>query len=172
MKYLDIPLSTTKLLKCVWQPLVDKVADKLPLWKGQLLQCTGRLTLIRTTLPAIPVFTTISLELPHWVIKVSSGVALMRSREGSAWLPGIKCSRRFAWEVLVSWISSGLAWLYASVGYGWTARNQTDHGLAYRPRRTRRPRPSSRLPSLASLAMAIRSVSGKILGSTGKLSRT
>jgi hypothetical protein len=77
MKYLGIPLSTTKLLKCVWQLLLDKVADKLPLWKGQLLQCTGRLTLIRTTLSAIPMFTAISLELPHWVIKTL--VKIMRA---------------------------------------------------------------------------------------------
>jgi hypothetical protein len=77
MKYLGILLSTTKLLKCAWQPLVDKVADKLPLWKGQLLRRTGHLTLIRTTLSAIPIFTVISLELPHWVIKVL--VKIMRS---------------------------------------------------------------------------------------------
>jgi hypothetical protein len=59
---------------------VDKVADKLPMWKGQLLQRTGRLTLIRTTLSAIPVFTTISLELLHWVIK-----ALVKIMQAFLW---------------------------------------------------------------------------------------
>jgi hypothetical protein len=77
MTYLGIPLSTKKLPKSALQPLVDKVADNLPTWKGQLLQCTGRLTLIRTTLSTIQVFTTISIELAQWLIKAL--VKIMRA---------------------------------------------------------------------------------------------
>jgi hypothetical protein len=33
------------------------------------LRCSGRLTLIETTLQAIPIYVSISLQLPPWVIK-------------------------------------------------------------------------------------------------------
>jgi hypothetical protein len=35
--YLGMPLSLKKLPKAALQPLVDKMADKLPTWKGRLL---------------------------------------------------------------------------------------------------------------------------------------
>jgi hypothetical protein len=69
MKYLGTPLSIKKLPKLVWQPLVDKVADKLPIWKGHLMQHSGQLTLTKTILVAIPVYVSINLGLPSWVIK-------------------------------------------------------------------------------------------------------
>jgi hypothetical protein len=77
MKYLGIPLSTKKLPKSALQPLVDRVADKLSAWKGQLLQRTDCLTLIRTTLPSISVFIVMSIELPQWLIKAL--VKIMRA---------------------------------------------------------------------------------------------
>jgi hypothetical protein len=69
IKYLGIALSTTKLLKSAFQPLVYRVADKLPIWKGNLMNQSGRLELIRTTLSAIPSYTSISVGLPAWTIK-------------------------------------------------------------------------------------------------------
>jgi hypothetical protein len=69
MKYLGIPLSVRKLPKSAWQPLVDKVAHKLPIWKGNFMHHSDRLTLIKTTMAAIPVYVSTSLGLPPWVIK-------------------------------------------------------------------------------------------------------
>jgi hypothetical protein len=69
MKYLGIPLSVKKLPKSAWQPLVDRVTDKLPIWKGNLMHRSGWLTLIKTPLTAIPVYTSINIGLPPWVIK-------------------------------------------------------------------------------------------------------
>jgi hypothetical protein len=46
MVYLGIPLSTGKMPKSVFQPLVDKMADKLPAWKGRLMHRSGCLALI------------------------------------------------------------------------------------------------------------------------------
>jgi hypothetical protein len=60
MKYLGIPLSVKKVPKSAWQPLVDRVADKLPIWKGNLIQCSGRLIVIKTTLAAIAIYLSIS----------------------------------------------------------------------------------------------------------------
>jgi hypothetical protein len=63
IKYLCIPLSVTKLPKSNLQPLGDKMIDTLPMWKGKLMNRSGRLTLIKTTLSAMSVFTVICLDL-------------------------------------------------------------------------------------------------------------
>jgi hypothetical protein len=70
IKYLGILLSDTKLSWVAFQSLVDQVDDRPPTWKGRLLQCSGRLTLIKTTLHAIPIYVSISSQLPPWVVKV------------------------------------------------------------------------------------------------------
>jgi hypothetical protein len=67
--YLGVPLSTGKLPRSVWQWLIDKVADKLPVWKGALMHRAGRLALIKSTLSAILIYTSICLGLPAWVHK-------------------------------------------------------------------------------------------------------
>jgi hypothetical protein len=66
LRYLEIPLSVSSLPKTVWLRLIDSVADKLPPWKGKLMHESGRLTLIKSTLAAVPIHTAISLELPAW----------------------------------------------------------------------------------------------------------
>jgi hypothetical protein len=78
IKYLGAPLSVTKLPKTEWQPLIDRVADRLPPWKGQLMNRSGRLELIRSTLTTMAIHVSICLGLPPWVIearflKLSSG---------------------------------------------------------------------------------------------------
>jgi hypothetical protein len=45
------------------------MSDKLPVWKGRLMNRTGHLTLIKTALFAIPLDTTISVELHPWLIR-------------------------------------------------------------------------------------------------------
>jgi hypothetical protein len=69
IKYLGLPLSTSKLPKSALQPLADRVADKLPAWKGGLLHRSGRLTLIKMTLCTIPIYTSIRISLPGWLLK-------------------------------------------------------------------------------------------------------
>lgn len=68
IRYLGVPLSVTKLPKAALQPLVDKVADRVPTFKGKLLHSSGRLALLKSTLSAIPVDIMINLELPPWAI--------------------------------------------------------------------------------------------------------
>jgi hypothetical protein len=48
IKYLRIPLAITKHPRSALQPLVEKVADRLPIWKGRLLHRSSRLVLIKT----------------------------------------------------------------------------------------------------------------------------
>jgi hypothetical protein len=47
VKYLGVPLSTRRLTAVAFQPLVDRLADKLPTWKASMMPRAGRLTLIR-----------------------------------------------------------------------------------------------------------------------------
>jgi hypothetical protein len=49
--------------------MVDRVADKLSVWKGQLMHRSGHLALIKITLETMPVYVSISLELPAWIHK-------------------------------------------------------------------------------------------------------
>jgi hypothetical protein len=64
-----MPLSVTKLPKFALQPLVDQVDDKLSAWKGRLTHRSGRLTLIKTTLCVMLIYTSISIRLPGWLLK-------------------------------------------------------------------------------------------------------
>ena len=50
-------------------PLVDKVADKLPGWKAELLNKAGRLVIVKSVLSAVPIYLMIAMDLPKWVIK-------------------------------------------------------------------------------------------------------
>jgi hypothetical protein len=68
IKYLGTPLSIAKLPKASLQPLVDKMADKLPLWKGNIMNHSGRLALIKTTLIAMTFYTTICIKLLGWLL--------------------------------------------------------------------------------------------------------
>jgi hypothetical protein len=51
------------------QPLVDKVANRLPAWKGRLLNRSGRLILVQSTLCAIPTHISMALKLAPWAVK-------------------------------------------------------------------------------------------------------
>lgn len=62
-RYLGIPLSIFKLKKADEQVIIDTIAARIPVWKGNLLNVAGRTALVRATLSAIPVHTAIALPL-------------------------------------------------------------------------------------------------------------
>jgi len=64
--YLGIPLGIKKLKKKDLQPLVDKVAKRLPSWKENLLNKAGRTVLIKSTLSAIPTHTALAVKISPW----------------------------------------------------------------------------------------------------------
>ena len=67
--YLGIPLGLRKLQKNELQPLVDKVANRLPSWKANLLNKAGRTVLIKSTLSAIQTHTALAVKICPWTIK-------------------------------------------------------------------------------------------------------
>jgi len=69
-RYLGVPLSVRKLKRADEQPLLDRVAGRIPGWKGQLLNQAGRTALVKATLSAIPVHTSIALCLSPWAVSM------------------------------------------------------------------------------------------------------
>ena len=68
-RYLGIPLSIFRLKRGGdEQAIIDAVAARIPQWKGDMLNITGRMTLVKATLSAIPVHTSIMLCLSSWAI--------------------------------------------------------------------------------------------------------
>jgi hypothetical protein len=54
-QYLGLPLHTRALRKIDVQPLIDRIASKLPAWKAKFLDHSGRLTLVNSVLTSMPV---------------------------------------------------------------------------------------------------------------------
>ena len=74
MKYLGLPLSTGKIRKAEWQPVVDKVERRLAGWKERVLSKGGRLVLLRSVLSAIPTFYLSTFKIPVGIEKRLSGL--------------------------------------------------------------------------------------------------
>jgi hypothetical protein len=66
--YLGIPLSLTRLTRAEEQPLIDKIAARIPTWKVGPLNHAGRATLTKVTLSAIPVHVSIASGLSNWEV--------------------------------------------------------------------------------------------------------
>lgn len=67
--YLGLPLHTRQLRRVDIQPLIDKVAARLPSWKGRFLNRAGRLTLVNSVLSSIPTYFLTVFPLQKWAIK-------------------------------------------------------------------------------------------------------
>jgi hypothetical protein len=62
-RYLGVPLSVLKLSRSEELPLINSVANRIPAWKGNLLNLAGRATLAAVTLSTIPTHTAIAVCL-------------------------------------------------------------------------------------------------------------
>lgn len=79
-KYLGLPLSIRKLTVTDLQPVLDKIADRLPGWKAILLQRSERPILVRAVLTALPIHVLIAIDVPKWIIR-----AIDKLRRGFLW---------------------------------------------------------------------------------------
>ena len=62
IRYLGLPLSTTRLRRVDFQPLIDKTASKLSIWHGRNLTQARRATLTKLVLTAQPVYSLTALK--------------------------------------------------------------------------------------------------------------
>jgi hypothetical protein len=51
------------------QSLVNKVANRIPAWKGRLLNRSGQLVLVQSTLSATSVHISMALKVTPWAVK-------------------------------------------------------------------------------------------------------
>jgi hypothetical protein len=68
-KYLGVPLHYEKLRSEDIQPIVDKVLNRIPGWKGRLLSYGARLVLFRSCLASIPIYLMSLIRFPKWAIE-------------------------------------------------------------------------------------------------------
>jgi hypothetical protein len=102
LTYLGIPLSIAKILNTTLHPLVDKMADRLPSWKGRLMHMSGCMTLLKMTLATMQVHSAIILELPPWLHKAFKKIMKAFLCTGTDEVQGGK------WLVAWSWVQHPL----------------------------------------------------------------
>ena len=64
IRYLGLPLTDRRLRTQDWQPVVEKVEERLRGWRGRLLSRGGRLILVKAILSAIPTYFMSTFRMP------------------------------------------------------------------------------------------------------------
>ena len=67
--YLGFPLGASPRRISTWNPLIQKIKNKLAFWKGRVLSQAGRLTLIKSTLTSLPLYYTFIFRIPKGVVR-------------------------------------------------------------------------------------------------------
>lgn len=68
-KYLGVPLTAKPMLKSIWEPLINKLQDKVSKWTIKSLNLAGRFVLTKAVLQAIPIFMLSTLLAPKGVLQ-------------------------------------------------------------------------------------------------------
>lgn len=66
-KYLGIPLTDKPLSKKIWEPILNKLQDKIKKWTCRSLNLAGRLALTQGVLQAIPIFMFTAIPVPQGI---------------------------------------------------------------------------------------------------------
>ncbi|XP_016172426.1 uncharacterized protein LOC107614807 [Arachis ipaensis] len=69
VRYLGISLGANPRLVKTWKPVIDKVEERLSLWKAKSLNKAGKLVLIKYVLNSLPVYYLSLYKLPKTVAK-------------------------------------------------------------------------------------------------------
>jgi hypothetical protein len=67
------------------------MVDTLPAWKGPSMYRIGRLTMVKTTLLTMPIYTAISIHMPHWLQKALVRISKSFLWSGTDVVQGGKC---------------------------------------------------------------------------------
>ena len=94
--YLGATISDRKLRKSDLMPWVEKIGNKLPSWKANLMNMAGRATWVRFVLSALPIHVLIALNVPKWFIKAINKIRRAFLWKGRKEVQGGCCF--VAWE--------------------------------------------------------------------------
>jgi hypothetical protein len=93
-------LSIYKLKRSDLIPLVDAVADMLPVWKSKFMSKEGRTMLMKVTLTVIPMHVSITVEVSPWIYEEIDKIRRAFVSTGSSSTSGDQC--KVAWA-RVTW---------------------------------------------------------------------
>ncbi|KAL0293927.1 UNVERIFIED_CONTAM: hypothetical protein Sangu_3228300 [Sesamum angustifolium] len=108
VKYLGIPLTSSRLTIADCRPLIDKVDARLAGWNNQILSYAGRLQLIKSVLTTLHTYWASAFILPKGVLKTLE-----------------KKMRQFLWQG-----SAGSG--NAKVAWAWISKPKEEGGLGIR----------------------------------------
>ena len=133
--YLGLQLHTRSLQKVHVQPLIERNGQRLPGWKGKMLNRAGRHTLVTMVLSSMPTYHLTVFPLAVWARKKIDKIQrsfLWKGEENAngvtAWSIGqpSACPRTWGtWECR-TWKDLGEP--CASVGYGRNGQMTSNHG--------------------------------------------
>ncbi|KAK1400944.1 hypothetical protein POM88_000549 [Heracleum sosnowskyi] len=66
--YLGVPIGNSHKKKAFWNPVVQKVENRMASWKAESLNEPGRLVLIKSVLDGLPVYLMSLFRLPKGVV--------------------------------------------------------------------------------------------------------
>jgi len=92
--YLGMPIGGNPRRSQFWQPVINKVRDRLSSWKGKLISVAGRVCLIKSVISALPLYYMSFFKMPKSVEK-----ELIKIQRNFLWGWGSE-ARKIAW---VSW---------------------------------------------------------------------
>lgn len=95
IRYLGVPLISSRLYRKFCNPLIDKVKQRLINWKNKLLSYAGRLQLIQSVLSSIQIFWSSVFILPMYVSHV-----IEKIMRGFLWNQGVmqKGKAKVKWQ--------------------------------------------------------------------------
>ena len=94
--YLGLPLHTRQLRRVDIQPIIDKVANRLPAWRGSFLNKAARLKLVNTVLSSIPVYFLTVFNPKKWAVQKIDKIRRAFLWNGSSEARGSQCL--VAWD--------------------------------------------------------------------------
>ena len=94
--YLGLPLHIRQLRRVDIQPVIDKVANRLPTWKGSFINKAGRLKLVNSVLSSMPVYFLTVFYLKKWALKKIDKIRRALLWNGTSEANGSKCL--VAWD--------------------------------------------------------------------------
>ena len=97
IKYLGLPLSTRRLRKVDFQPLIDRAAARLSGWRGRNITQAGRMILTKTVLSSQPVYLLTALTATNEVLESVDKIRRRFLWAGDENLTSGKCKVNWQW---------------------------------------------------------------------------